>query len=79
MRKWVEVEALGVSAIGIGIGTTAALLTRLIESFLFGVTARDPLTFVIVPVTLAILAQLAIWVPASRAARVSPTIALRSE
>ena len=52
---------------------------RLLESLLFGVGAYDPLTFVSVPVGLAIVALVACWIPARRAARVDPIAALRFE
>jgi putative ABC transport system permease protein len=57
----------------------AAILTRFISSMLFGVTARDPLTFLAVAALLAGVALLASYVPARRAMRVDPIIALRHE
>jgi ABC-type antimicrobial peptide transport system permease subunit len=54
-------------------------LARLIASLLFGVKARDPLVFIGVPVVLALVALIAVWLPANRAARVSPLESLRYE
>jgi ABC-type antimicrobial peptide transport system permease subunit len=65
---------------GAGIGLVLAFgLGQLITSFLYGVSPADPLTFAIVPVILALAAALAGAVPARRAARVDPVIALRTE
>jgi putative ABC transport system permease protein len=57
----------------------AAMLTRFMSSMLFGVTARDPLTFIAVAVLLAAVALVASYIPARRALRVDPMIALRHE
>lgn len=54
-------------------------LARLIESLLFGVKTRDPLVFAGVPLVLAAVALLAVWLPANRASRVSPVESLRYE
>ena len=66
--------------LGLGIGLAGAYaVTRLITSWLFGVTAKDPFTFAAVAVLLAIVALLACYIPALRATRVDPMDALRCE
>jgi predicted permease len=65
---------------GIVIGTAAAVgLTRFISSFLFGVAPNDPLTFIVIALLLTFVALMACWIPARRAAKVDPMIALRYE
>jgi len=66
--------------IGIAIGAAAALvLTRLMSSMLFEVKPTDPLTFAGVAILLCLIALLACYIPARRAASVDPLQALRSE
>ncbi len=66
--------------IGAGLGLMGALAAgRILKSLLFGVSANDPLTFAAVVTFLAIVALLACWIPARRATKVDPMIALRGE
>ena len=67
-------------AISLVVGLVAAFAaTRLLNSLLFGVGAWDPITFSVIVLLIAGVAFLAAWLPARRAARVDPMIALRSE
>jgi putative ABC transport system permease protein len=80
VRNMIVRQGMAVVLLGVAIGIASALaLTNLIATFLFGVTARDPLVFVSVPVLLSAVALLGIWLPARRAARVDPVVALRVE
>jgi putative ABC transport system permease protein len=73
-------HALLLAGLGTTAGVAAALATtRALDSLLFGVSRTDMLTFAIVPVLLLIVAVIAAYVPASRATRVDPMIALRLE
>ncbi|HKN68143.1 MAG TPA: FtsX-like permease family protein, partial [Gemmatimonadaceae bacterium] len=73
-------QSMRVVLIGAGIGLVLALATaRLLTSQLYGVTATDPLTFVVMPALLLAIALLATLVPARRATRVDPANALRTE
>ncbi len=73
-------EGIRMVAIGVVVGTLVALAaSRAVASLLFVISARDGVTFVLVPSTLILIAILACWFPAHRATRVDPMIALRDE
>jgi len=73
-------EGAKMALIGVAIGIAAALgLIRLIANQLFGVTAHDPLTFITGGILLTLVALLACYIPARRAVRVDPLVALRYE
>lgn len=73
-------HGLRMALIGVAVGTAAALgLTRLMANQLFGVSAHDPLTFAGVAILLMSVAVAACYVPARRATRVDPIVALRCE
>ena len=73
-------EGVMIGAVGLTLGIAAALaLTRFLSGLLFGVGARDPITFVALPLGLLLVAALATLIPAARAVRVNPVVALRGE
>ena len=73
-------QGLKVVVIGVAVGLLAALaLARVMKSLLFNVTATDPLTFVAVSLLLVCVAAVACFIPARRAAKTDPIIALRNE
>jgi len=80
VKNMVVLQGMRLAIFGVVIGVAAGFgLARFIETFLYGVTKRDPLVFVGVPILLSIVALLAVWIPARRASHVDPIIALRYE
>jgi predicted permease len=80
IRNLVVWHGMRLAIAGVILGILAAFgLTRLIASFLFGVTSWDPIVFCTVPVILTAVALLAVWLPATRASRLDPMQALRAE
>src|SRR6266478_6732300 len=78
--RWVLGEGARMALIGVGVGLAAALvLTRLMAGLLYGVSAMDPLTFAVVALLLMGVAMAACYIPAWRAMRVDPMVALRHE
>jgi predicted permease len=73
-------RGVGLVAVGLGLGIAGSLaVTRAIQSMLFGVSASDPLTYAATACLLAAVAALACYIPARRATRVAPAVALRHE
>lgn len=80
VREMVFAQSGAFVALGVGIGLVGALaLSQLLSSLLFGVGARDLATFILVPAALVAVAGVATWLPARRAVRVDPMVALRAE
>ena len=78
--KQVLQEGARLAAVGLALGLAGSLAaTRLIATLLFGVKPADPLTFVVVAVILVSVTLAASYIPARRATRVDPTVALRYE
>jgi predicted permease len=80
VKNMVVLHGMKLAAIGGAAGLAAAWgLGRYLSSFLFGVTTHDPLVFIGVPALLMLVALAAVWIPARRASRIDPVIALRTE
>jgi ABC-type antimicrobial peptide transport system permease subunit len=80
VRKLILSGGMGLTLLALGIGLPAACaLARFASSFLYGVRPHDPLTFLLVPAFLTVVAGLACWVPTRRAVRVDVQQLLRAE
>jgi putative ABC transport system permease protein len=80
LLKLVAGHGMKLVLIGMALGLGASfVLTRLIESLLFSVSPTDPVTFAVIALLLAGVGMLACWIPARRAAKVDPIIALREQ
>ncbi len=80
VQKLIVRQGMWLAAIGSLIGLAVAFGgARLLKGFLYGVSASDPITFTFIALTLLTIAFLACWIPARRASRVDPMIALRAE
>ena len=78
--RMVLAEAARVSLLGVAVGLLGApALTRLMANLIFGISTHDPLTFLIVAILLALVALAACYIPARRASKVDPMVALRYE
>jgi putative ABC transport system permease protein len=78
IRRMIIGRGMGLAMIGVAIGWLAAIpLARVTSSFLFGVSATDPFTFVGISLLIAGVTLLATYIPARRAAKVDPLVALR--
>ena len=73
-------EGIVLALVGIGLGLVGSfLLTRFLNTMLFGITPTDPVTFASISLLLILVALLASYIPARRATKVDPIIALRQE
>ena len=78
--RLVTVQGMKLAFIGVALGLAGSFaLTRLMKNLLFGVGTTDPVTFSLIPVLLVVVSLAACYIPARRATRVDPLIALRSE
>ena len=73
-------RALRIVVVGLIVGLAgAAVVTRVLQTFLFGVTPTDPVAFSVVTLLLMAVGLIAAWLPARRASRIDPNAALRAE
>jgi ABC-type antimicrobial peptide transport system permease subunit len=79
VQRTVMGQGVRLAGIGVAIGLISSYaLSAFLVNFLFGVKALDPLTFAAAPMALIVVTLFAVWLPARRASRVDPVIALRS-
>jgi len=80
VRRMIILQGMRLAMIGVVIGLALAFgLARVIATLLYGVTSRDPVVFVAMPIVLTLVALVGVWLPARSAVRVDPVIALRAE
>ena len=80
VRRMVIGQGMRLAVAGVVIGIGAAWgLSQVIKTFLFGVKERDPMVFAGVAVLLTVVSLIAVWLPARRATRIDPVVALRYE
>jgi putative ABC transport system permease protein len=80
VRQLVLRQGMKMAFLGVGLGLLAAVgATRMLRNLLFGISPLDPVTFIVIPLLLLLVAWMACWLPARRAALVDPMVALRSE
>ena len=80
MARSVLAQGLAYAAIGLAVGLPAAFaLARVMASVVFGISPRDPLTFATLPIAIVGVTLLACYLPARRAARVDPVVAIRTD
>jgi putative ABC transport system permease protein len=78
---WLVVgDGIRLTAIGLALGLAGAFAAaRMLKSMIYGVSPTDPLTFIVITLLLTFVALLACWIPARRATKVDPLVALRCE
>jgi putative ABC transport system permease protein len=80
VKNMVVFQGMRLALVGVVLGLGGAFwLAKFITTFLFGVTAKDPVVFAGVPLLLTVIAFVSVWLPAQRASKVDPIIALRAE